>query len=254
MIKSKEMKKTVFIDIEGTGLDTDFDEIIEISYFVFEGEKFISKTTNRHNCARYIPQEVSDLTGIKKSDIENEPEFSQLAEHYFESLSNCVLVGYNLLKYDIPILMSSFARAGYKWPNSDVQVIDLFKVWQKSEPRNLTSALKRFAGIDLENAHSAEADTEHLPDLMSGQMKHFGIDKDKMLELTDEGFVDYAGIIGIDKDNDYIYNIGKNTRGTKVKDNLNMADWILNNDFKADTKEKLSKIIDEIVNENDLFL
>ena len=130
-----------------------------------------------------------------------------------------------------------------------------FKHYQK---RDLSSALMYYCNEDMENFHNSEADTEATYKVFVAQLEKYPeLEGKSVKELSDfcnpERRVDWQSKIVIDKDGDYVYNFG-GSRGTKVKDNLGFADWVLMRDFPASLKNLLRKIMLSCVPISKLFL
>ena len=51
-----------------------------------------------------MPLEVVDLHGLSAEALSTEPRFEQVAEEWREFMRGCDLVGYNALRYDVPLL------------------------------------------------------------------------------------------------------------------------------------------------------
>ena len=115
--------------------------------------------THRVNPEIPIPAEVIAIHGISDEDIKDEPVFADLAHQLSQMLNGCDLCGYNALKFDIPLLAEEFLRAGTDFDLKGRRIVDVQNIFHKMEPRNLRAAYQFYCSKDLENAHSAEADT-----------------------------------------------------------------------------------------------
>jgi DNA polymerase III subunit epsilon len=149
----------VFFDLETTGTDIVNDRIIEISLVKIFPDGREEVNTFRINPGIPIPQGATDVHGITDADVADKPSFSALSEILLGILSNSDLCGYNLLKFDFPLLRMEFARNNIEFNTLDVKLIDPMRIFMKNEPRDLAAALQFYCGENLENAHSAEADT-----------------------------------------------------------------------------------------------
>src|SRR5690606_5939956 len=99
--------------------------------------------------------------------------------------------------------------------------VDLFGIWSSCEARTLESAALRFAGIRLEDAHSAAADAEVLPSVLAGMCGAFGLSTgrlDELLELSRrKDAVDRDGKFVKDEDGVIRFGFGKH-KGAAVHD------------------------------------
>ena len=119
----------------------------------------------------------------------------------------------------------------------------------RSEQRTLTAAYKFYCQKDLENAHSAEADTLATYEILKAQLdKYPDLQNDvKFLAefSTKSKFVDYAGRIVYNEKDVPVFNFGKH-KGRAVTDVLKAEpsyySWMMNGDFTRDTKKVLTEI------------
>ena len=117
------------------------------------------------------------------------------------------------------------------------------------EQRTLTAAYKFYCQKDLENAHSAEADTLATYEILKAQLdKYPDLQNDvKFLAefSTKSKFVDYAGRIVYNEKDVPVFNFGKH-KGRAVTDVLKAEpsyySWMMNGDFTRDTKKVLTEI------------
>ena len=115
--------------------------------------------TRRINPEMPIPAEATAIHHITDADVANEPTFRQLAKSLAEIFADCDIAGFNSNRFDIPLLLEEFHRAGIVLDLSKTRFVDVQTIYHKMEPRNLSAAYKYYCGQDLEAAHSANADT-----------------------------------------------------------------------------------------------
>lgn len=251
-----------FIDLETTGIKVATDRIVEISIvkILSNGQKEIK--TRRINPEIPIPAETSAIHGIFDEDVKDEPTFRQLAKGLFEFLNNCDLAGYNSNKFDIPLLVEEFLRADIDFDIENRKLVDVQNIFHKMEQRTLVAAYKFYCGKDLENAHSAEADTLATYEVLLAQLdKYKGVefkDKDGTLSfpivndvnaLADfsqvNNSVDLIGFIIYNDDGEEIINFGKH-KGKLVseifKTEPSYYDWMMKGDFPLSTKRVITKL------------
>ena len=235
----------IFFDLETTGVSVTNDRIVEISVVKVspDGKKQI--TTRRINPQMPIPSGASEIHGIYDKDVANEPTFDLIAENLLKYFSDCDLAGYNVLKFDIPLLIAEFKRCNLVFSTKDCHVVDAFNIFCKKFPRNLASAYDFFCGKTIENAHSAEADTLATLEVLEGQLKMYP-DLPRDVAALDK-FCDMSDPNSIDKSNRFkwqgdrvIVNFGKNA-GSSLRDtcidNPGFLQWIVKADFPDDVKK-----------------
>ena len=159
MMELFQERPIVFFDLEATGVNILNDRIVEISVVKIFPDGRREVKTRRINPEMHIPEEASGVDGIYDRDVENEPTFRAISRNFFIYLEDCDLGGYNITKFDIPMLTREFSRAGLSFTTANRRIIDAYNIFCRMEPRNLSAAYKFFCGKEMKDAHSAEADT-----------------------------------------------------------------------------------------------
>ena len=241
----------VFFDLETTGTNYKKDRIVEISVVKYLPDGQHETKTRRVNPEMPIPKEVSELHGITNADVENEPTFRALSKNLYLYLEGCDLGGYNVLRFDIPVLVEEFKRAGLDFSIKDRRIVDPFIIFCRMEPRSLSAAYKFFCGKELEDAHSAEADILATIEVLNGQMKRYA-ELPKTVEGLDElcNPVDPNAVDSTKRfrwrDDEVIVNFGKNS-GVPLKqivvENPGFLQWMINQDFPDDAKAIAAKAL-----------
>ena len=250
----------VVFDLETTGTTISQDRIVEIAMVKAMPDGSVEEKCRKINPTIPIPHETSLIHGIYDEDVKDEPTFKQVAKSLAQYLEGCDLAGFNVLGFDVPMLVEEFLRANVDFEVDNRKVVDAQKIFHMMEKRNLTAAYKFYCGEDLKNAHSALADTKATYEVLVSQVEKYEgqeafdnlgnklatIENDvSMLHgLTTSNRVDFAGRI-ILKDGVEVFNFGKH-RGKTVKEVLDKEpsfyDWMMKGDFPLDTKRKLTQI------------
>ena len=202
----------------------------------------------RFNPGMPIPEESSDIHGITDEDVKNAPKFEEKAQEIYEYLKDSDLAGYNSNRFDVPMLIEEFSRAGIHFDIENRKLIDAYQIFIQKERRDLSAAYQFYCDKNLENAHSAEADIQATFEVLEAQLERYE-DIEADVDFLDrfckqDDFVD-LGRRMIKREGEIIFNFGKH-KGKRVKDVLKREpqyyDWIMNADFQADTKNKLKEI------------
>ena len=242
-------KPICFFDLETTGVDIAKDRIVEIAILkVFPNGNKESKTW-LVNPTIPIPPQVTAIHGISNEKVANEPTFAALAPQVFAMIKDSDLAGYNSDRFDIPLLAEELLRAGVDFDMKNRVSVDVQTIFHKMEERTLSAALKFYCGQNLENAHSAEADTMATYEIMKAQLDRYPELENDVKSLaeftTRKKIADFAGMIAFDKDNNEIFTFGKH-KGLKVETVLETEpgyfSWIQNADFPLYTKKVLTAI------------
>ncbi len=238
-----------FFDLETTGIEVAKDRIVEISIFkVFPNGTTESKTW-LVNPTIPIPPQTTAVHGITDEKVANEPTFKELAPKVHNMIKDSDLGGYNSDRFDIPLLAEELLRAEVDFDMKNRVSVDVQTIFHKKEERTLSAALKFYCGTNLENAHSAEADTMATYEILKAQLDRYDdLDNDmKWLSeyTTRKKSVDFAGFIALNKEGKEIFTFGKN-KGQLVEDILEKEPgyygWIQGADFPLYTKKVLTAI------------
>ena len=225
------------------------DRIVEISIVKINPDGSEEIKTRRINPTIPISPEAQKVHGISDEDVKNEPTFAQIAKSLAKWMEGCDIAGYNSMKFDIPLLSEEFLRADVDFDFRKRKLVDVQNIFHKMEQRTLTAAYKFYCQKDLENAHSAEADTLATYEILKAQLdKYPDLQNDvKFLAefSTKSKFVDYAGRIVYNEKDVPVFNFGKH-KGRAVTDVLKAEpsyySWMMNGDFTRDTKKVLTEI------------
>ncbi len=250
-----------FFDLEATGTNISTDRIVEISIVKLKIDGGQEIYTRKVNPGVPIPLEASLIHGLYDKDVKNEPLFKDIAKEVFQFIGQSDLSGFNVLKYDIPLLVEEFLRSGIEFDLDKRNLLDAQKIFHLMEKRNLTAAYKFYCGKTLENAHSAEADTfatmdvfraqveryigEEAIDLQGNKLGVFENDMKKIHDLVNEKMVDLAGRFVFNSQGEEVFNFGKH-KGKPIeqvfKEEPGYYDWMMRGDFPLDTKRKLTQV------------
>lgn len=238
-----------FFDLETTGVNVAKDRIVEISILkVFPNGNKESKTW-LVNPEMPIPPETTVVHGITDEKVANEPTFKQLSKDIYSMIKGSDLAGFNSDRFDIPLLAEEMLRAEIDVDFKKHLTVDVQTIFHKMEKRNLSAAYKFYCGKDLDNAHSAEADTNATYEVLKSQIEKYDELENDVSKLsafsTRRKSVDFAGFVIVDEDGDAAFNFGKH-KGKKVVEVLGREpgyfSWLLNADFPRYTKKVLTAI------------
>lgn len=240
----------VFFDLETTGININTDRIVEICYLkVYPNGNEESKTL-RINPGMPIPEASSAIHGIYDADVVNCPTFKEVARNIANDIEGCDLAGFNSNRFDIPVLAEEFLRAEVDIDMSKRKFVDVQVIFHKMEQRTLSAAYKFYCEKELEDAHTAEADTRATYEVLQSQLDRYGESlKNDIAFLADYSSynknVDFAGRMVYDEKGVETFNFGK-YKGQSVtevlKKDTGYYSWILNSDFTLNTKAMLTKI------------
>jgi len=250
-----------FFDLETTGINITQDRIIEIAVIKVMPNGEVIRKSNLVNPGIPITAESTAIHGITNEAVADKPTFKEIARDYVKFFEGADLAGFNILKFDVPMLVEEFLRAAVEFDYSRKKLIDAQKIFHMMEKRTLSAAFKFYCGKEMNNAHSAEADTQATMDVLMAQIERYenqevtdglgnrvGFIKNDMEELnkiTATVLVDLAGRMVKNDKGEPVFNFGKHKNKSVLvvfKEEPSYYDWMMNGDFPLDTKRRLTEI------------
>ena len=242
-------KPICFLDLETTGVNISKDRIVEISILKIFPNGTEERKTWLVNPEMVIPKEVIAIHGITNEKVANEPIFKTIAKEVHTMIKDSDLGGFNSNRFDIPLLAEEMLRADMDFDMKNRMSVDVQTIFHKMEQRTLVAAYKFYCDKNLEDAHSAEADTFATYEVLKAQIaKYDGLENDTKF-LADfssrKKIADFAGFISFNKDNEECFSFGKHKDKRVVdvlQDEPGYFGWLLNADFPLYTKKVLTAI------------
>ena len=243
-------KPICFFDLETTGTNPGKDRIVEIAVLKLDINNQKKEMVWRVNPECPIPDEASSVHGITDEMVKDQPIFKQISKEIYNFMEGCDLGGYNIDKFDLPLLVEEFIRSGIDVSSFvKVKTVDVQTIFFKKEPRDLSSALKFYCNKDHGNAHTALDDTIATYEVLLSQLDKYddlepSVDFLSTLTRRNKN-IDFAGRIIEDDNGDAIFNFGKH-KGKKVKEVLTKEkgyySWMMNSDFPEYTKKVITQV------------
>ena len=239
----------VFFDLETTGINIVSDRIVEISYLKISPNGEEESRTRRINPEMPIPPQATEVHGITDEDVKDAPTFRSIAKSLASQIEGCDLAGYNSNRFDIPVLAEEFLRADVDIDLMKRRFVDVQTIFHKKEQRTLAAAYKFYCNSDLENAHSAEADTRATYEIMKAQLDRYPDLQNDIAFLSEyssfNNNVDFAGRVIYNEKKQEVVNFGKH-KGRLVEDvfreDPGYYGWIMQGDFPLHTKKIFTTI------------
>lgn len=247
----KLSRPLAFFDLETTGINPLTDRIVEIAIVKLLPDGGRENLDLRINPEQPIPPAVSRIHGISDEDVRDKPPFRDVAEEISGFIRDCDLAGYNVIRFDIPMLIEEFKRAGVPLKLDEVSFIDAQVIFHKKEPRTLEAALRYYCGRPHEEAHQALADVEATIDILDAQLDRYSdVPRDigelhRFCDQKNPAFVDRFGKL-IWRNDEACLNFGphKGKPLRKVAESdTGFLEWILRKDFSAEVKDIVSDAI-----------
>ena len=252
-MKLQLTRPVAFIDLETTGTNLATDRIVEIAIVKvnIDGTKLVKRKLI--NPGMLIPTGASDVHGISDEIVKDAPSFKQVANEIKQFLEQCDLGGYNSNRFDVPLLVEEFLRAGLEFSVDGRKLVDVQKVFHMMEQRTLSAAYKFYCQKNLEGAHGAEADATATWEILEAQLDKYpqmGTTIDSITAFCgEEDIVDFARRF-IKVDGKELFNFGKHKGRTVVdvlKSEPQYYDWMMKGDFPLHTKQKLNEMMQKFL-------
>jgi DNA polymerase-3 subunit epsilon len=258
----------VFFDLETTGINVGQDHIVQICLYKVNPDgvrrtvtHYVRPVDAQGNTV-HIPESTTMIHGITDADVADKPTFRQLAAEIAEFIGDADLAGYNSNKFDVPLLVEEFLRVGYPFDIHSRRLVDVQNIFHKMEQRTLKAAYRFYCHKELDNAHSADADTLATYEVLLAQLDRYQdteytapdgtVSKPIVNDIealsrfsTALPWADLVGHIGYDKQHREVFNFGKH-KGKPVEqvfvDEPSYYDWMMKADFPLSTKACITEI------------
>ena len=244
----------IVFDIESTGINPRQDRIIDLALIKLHPDGRRETKCIRVNPEIPIPPAATAIHQISNEDVADAPPFRKVAPQLRDWLDGCDLAGFNVIRFDLPLLIEEFARAGMAFDADVCRVIDAQRIFHRKEPRDLTAALAFYCGRMHLGAHGAAADAEATAAVIEAQLEKYR-DLPRSVEALDAfcnpprdpAWADRAGKLRWEGA-DLVINFGQSNLGQKLKDlaraNPKFLRWILTSDFPSDTKRLVADALE----------
>lgn len=234
----------VFFDLETTGTDRINDRIVEIAALKLTGGGGEETLDRRVNPGVRIPREATAVHGISDADVKDAPRFAEIAAEVATFLDGADLAGYNVRGFDVPLLQKEFERAKLPFSVEGRRILDAQTIFFKKEPRDLSAAVRFFAGREHASAHAALADVVAAAEVLAGELVRYPDLPRDVAGLAEFSSANEGRFVDPDKrflwrDAQAVFAFGEH-RGRPLaevaKSSPGYLDWILSKDFPAETK------------------
>jgi DNA polymerase-3 subunit epsilon len=242
----------VLIDLETTGIDPARDKIVEIALLRIEPDGTELLRARRIDPERPIPPEATAVHGIRDEDVAGAPPFRRVARSLFELLAGADVGGYNVRRFDLPLLEREFRECGLEPALGERRVVDAMAIFHRKEPRDLSGAVRFYLGRGHEGAHGAEADLIATRDVLAAQLERYA-DLPRTVEGLDAwtrvraDAVDGEGKF-VRQNDEIVFAFGRHA-GRPLRQVAREApdylEWIVGSDFPEDAKSLVRRALAE---------
>lgn len=248
----KLSRTLVVLDLETTGTWIEKDKIIEIALIKCFTDGTKQTFEKRVNPGIPIPPKVTEITGIKDEDVKDKSLFFEIAREVFDFIGDADLGGYNVERFDIPLLTRELQEAGLKLDVSTRHVFDAQKVYHLNVKRDLSAAYQLYCNKPLQGAHAAIVDTQATLEILIAQTEMYGKGANELDSLLEYDYPQTSEYFDSERKfrwwNGELYMMfGKYARTECIREiakkDPSYLQWILTKDFSDDVKNMVQSVL-----------
>ncbi|MEI7998843.1 MAG: exonuclease domain-containing protein [Candidatus Omnitrophota bacterium] len=242
----------VVLDLETTGIWIEKDRIIEIGLIKILPDGTKEQFATKVNPAMAIPPKVTEITGITQDDVKDAPAFGQIVGKVLQFIGEADLGGFNIERFDLPLLAREVSDAGLRFDYSQRTIYDAQKIYHLHEKRDLSAAYSFYCHQELKDAHSALADTQAALGILEEQLKRYGQGQEQVEALKVFDYEPNKEYFDSDRkfrwwNGDLYMTFGKYARKEPLKliakKDPFYLQWILDKDFSDDIKAMIQGVL-----------
>lgn len=241
----KITKPLVVFDLETTGTWIEKDKIVEIGMVKLSPDGTRQDYAKRVNPGMPIPVNVSRIIDITDDDVKDAPPFKEIAKEVIEFIGDADLGGFNIQRFDLPVLERELIEAGLSFHWRERDIYDAQKVYHIHEKRDLMAAYQLYCNKELTSAHTALGDAEATVEILDAQIKRYGSEEKGIESLKDFDYEQSSAYFDAERrfcwwNGDLYPEFGKYRRKKHIKgiakDDRAYLEWILSKDFSGQVK------------------
>ncbi len=249
----KLTRPLVVLDLETTGTWIQKDRIIEIAMIRCPPSGERETYHRRVNPGMPIPPVVAAMTGIDDAVVKEAPRFREIAREVAGFIGDADLGGFNIQRFDLPLLQREMRDAGVDFDWCGRTVYDAQKIFHIHERRDLGAAYAFYCRKDLSDAHSALADTRATLEVLEAQVTRYGEGREEIEALKEFDYARRPEFLDPERRfrwwNGRLYMMfgkynGKLPLTEVAKIDRPYLEWILSRDFSPAVKEVVRAALD----------
>lgn len=234
------LKKPIIVfDLETTGLSLIKDRIVELAYYKYFPDGRVEQADMLINPEMSIPPEVTAVHGLTDDDVKDQPTFQEKSNELWQAFNDCYYSGFNVVRFDLPLLRQEFLRCGKDFSFHPMDIIDAKVIYHAMEPRTLSAAYKHYCHKEHEEAHEALGDVKVTAEIITEQIKLYGQEAiQKIHEDTLKDYVDVEARFYREAGEIYFAfsKFKDRSLSSVAKTDPTFLRWILQADFSEDSK------------------
>ena len=248
----KLSRTLVVLDLETTGTWIEKDKIIEIAMIKCQPSGETVTFDQRVNPGIPIPPKVSEITGIKDDDVKDKLPFFEIARAVIDFIGDADLAGFNVERFDVPLLSRELQEVGIKLDMNVRHVYDAQKIYHLNAKRDLSAAYQFYCDKPLQGAHAALVDTQATLEILTAQVAAYSKGSGDLETLQEFEYKQTSEFFDADRKfrwwNGELYMMfGKYARTESIRDiakkDPSYLQWILTKDFSDEVKNMVQGVL-----------
>ena len=150
----------VLLDIETTGLDPRYAEIIEIGAYKVVNNEIVDTFETLIKPTEFIPEEITNINHITNEMVSDAPSQMEVLTKFDEFVGDSIIMGHNVT-FDIGFLTHYFYQyLRHYMLNDYVDTLYMARKLLKELPNHKLQTLSEYYGLNIEGEHRALKDVE----------------------------------------------------------------------------------------------
>ncbi len=244
-------KPLAVFDLETTGTNVSSDRIISIGIIKLSpGHPEFSREYLVHPGIP-IPPAATAIHKITDEMVRNKPSFKAISAELLDLFNGCDVGGFNIKKFDLPLLTQEFERAGTQGFQQGRKIVDSMIIYKKQERRDLSAAARFYLNREHTGAHAALSDAQVALEILKAQIEKYALPRDSegLHEFCHDKIpnaVDTDGKLTW-KNGKAIFTFGKKmgkSLADVVADDPGYLEWMIGGSFSDDLKVIIKNALD----------
>ena len=147
----------VAFDIETTGLNAQTDRMTEIGAILFSGTEIIDTFNTFVDPQRHIPPDITNLTGIRDSDVQGAPLEKEAMQMFMEFVGNRPIIAHNA-HFDVGFMTAASIRQGLRFQPVFLDTLALSQALCPELKKFKLDIVSNHLGLPKFNHHRASDD------------------------------------------------------------------------------------------------
>ncbi len=156
-----EIDDYVAVDLETTGLDPDFDDIIECAAIRYVAGRETERFESLVNIGYELPAFITELTGITNEMLQNAPQITDVMTKLLDFIGDSVVVGHNV-NFDVNFIYDkALLYCNKTFKNNFIDTMRISRaLFREYEHHRLSDLIERFFGSGNAVSHRGASDAE----------------------------------------------------------------------------------------------